>query len=340
MRFGLFSLQDCYPELGVTPAAYFARLLDRMRYAEALGFGSYWLAEHHFRTYGLNPSPAVVLAAAARETSRLRLGTAVSVLPLHHPVQVAEEYALVDVLSQGRLNFGVGSGASPREFAGLGVPVAEKRARFDEALALILQAWSGERFSYRGAFWSGEDVHLPVRPLQHPQPPVWVAVLSAEAAYHVGRRRLPMLGLPYATAPQLTDMAPVLRRFAEGYAEAGGDIAAADVPLILHTYVADTDAQAWAEALPALRRYFHGEHHAPHGSVHALAASGLVAVGCPDTVATSVDAVRATGATTLLCLMDFGGLADDQIRHSMRLLTQEVAPRFRAERELPASDGA
>ena len=165
MRFGFFSVQDFYPELGVSPREYFELLLARMRQAEALGYESYWLAEHHFANYGLDPAPHVVLTAAARETTRLRLGTAISVLPFHNPVHVAENYALVDLLSNGRLNFGAGSGYLQHEFAGHRVPSAEKAARFDEALQIVLRAWTGEPFSYEGRFHSVPEIQLQVRPV-------------------------------------------------------------------------------------------------------------------------------------------------------------------------------
>src|SRR4051794_40018625 len=134
VRFGIFSVQDYHPDLGIGQAAYLEQVLARMRHAESLGFDSFWLAEHHFNNYGLDPNPAVVLGAAARVTTRLRLGTAISVLPFRNPLHVAEDYALVDLLSGGRLNFGAGSGYLKHEFEGHGVPQEEKAERFDEAL--------------------------------------------------------------------------------------------------------------------------------------------------------------------------------------------------------------
>ncbi|MBI4255431.1 MAG: LLM class flavin-dependent oxidoreductase, partial [Candidatus Rokubacteria bacterium] len=158
MRFGVFSVVDHYPaELPRTSGQFFGELLEQAEAAEQLGFDSFWVAEHHFHEYGAIPSPAVWLAAAAQRTRRIRLGSAVVVLPFRNPLQVAEDYAMVDVLSGGRLNLGVGSGYLRHEFEGFGVRVEDKRERFDEALDVVLRAWTGERFSYDGRFHTVRD---------------------------------------------------------------------------------------------------------------------------------------------------------------------------------------
>ena len=115
------------------------------------------------------------LAAAASLTRRIRLGAAVVVLPFDNPLRTAEDYAMVDVLSGGRLNLGVGSGYLKHEYAGFGLDIEEKRARFDEALDILLEAWTGRRFSYSGVYHRVEDVQLNVLPKQKPRPPIWIA---------------------------------------------------------------------------------------------------------------------------------------------------------------------
>jgi alkanesulfonate monooxygenase SsuD/methylene tetrahydromethanopterin reductase-like flavin-dependent oxidoreductase (luciferase family) len=328
MRFGFFSVQDYHPELGVSPRDYFELLLERMRYAEALGYESFWLAEHHFANYGLDPAPAVVLAAAARETQRLRLGTAISVLPFHNPLHVAESYALVDLLSNGRLNFGAGSGYLKHEFAGHGVPQEEKAARFDEALEIVLRAWTGERFSYQGRFHTVHDVQIQVRPLQQPRPPVWIATLRPEGAYHIGRKGFWLMGVPYVTVPQLADLRAVIESYQQGYREAGHAPAEADIVMALHVYVGETEEAAERDARAALERYIRTRLYAKGGDWDGLRAAQLVAIGNPDTVARVVETLRATGATHLICLMDFGGLEHRRVLRSMELFQREVLPRF------------
>src|SRR5437879_2910092 len=198
MRFGIFSVVDHYPaELPRTSAQFYGELLEQVEAAEALGFDSFWIAEHHFHEYGGIPSPPVWLAAAAQRTSRIRLGAAVVVLPFRNPLQVAEEYAMVDILSNGRLNLGTGSGYLTHEFDGFGVSPEDKRERFDEALDIVLEAWKGERFSYDGRYHTIRAVALNVRPLQRPRPPIWIAVLRNEAAAHVGKKGFPVMMIPY-----------------------------------------------------------------------------------------------------------------------------------------------
>ena len=173
MKFGIFSVVDHYPnELARTSGQFYAELLEQVAAADALGFDSFWIAEHHFHEYGAIPRPPVWMAAAAQRTKRIRLGAAVVVLPFDHPLRTAEDYAMVDVISGGRLNLGVGSGYLKHEYEGFGIDPEEKRDRFDEALDVLLKAWSGERFSYRGKYQRVDDVQLNVMPVQRPRPPV------------------------------------------------------------------------------------------------------------------------------------------------------------------------
>ncbi|MFP6749730.1 MAG: LLM class flavin-dependent oxidoreductase, partial [Alphaproteobacteria bacterium] len=130
MRYSMFSVHDHYPEESRGVAEHYGETLDHIVLAEELGYESYWLAEHHFHEYGSVPNPAVFLAAASQRTTRIGLGVAVSVLPFHHPLLVAEDYAMLDVLSQGRLILGVGSGYIAHEFEGFGVAGKTKREHF------------------------------------------------------------------------------------------------------------------------------------------------------------------------------------------------------------------
>src|SRR6185369_6874207 len=131
---------------------FYDELLEQAQLADELGFDSFWVAEHHFHPYGVIPRAAIWLAAASQRTRRIRLGAAVVVLPFEHPLRTAEDYAMVDLLSNGRLSIGVGSGYLNHEFGGFGISLAEKRERFDEALAIIRKAWSGERVAHEGKF--------------------------------------------------------------------------------------------------------------------------------------------------------------------------------------------
>jgi len=147
----LFWLLDHHPDTGESLAELHATALEQASLADRLGFTSLWLAEHHFHALGTAANPAVVLSALAQRTQRLRLGPAVSVLPLRNPIQVAEDYALVDLLSGGRLNMGVGTGSQPLEFAGFGADFEGRGKLFDENLAVLRSRWSAAASGQRGA---------------------------------------------------------------------------------------------------------------------------------------------------------------------------------------------
>jgi alkanesulfonate monooxygenase SsuD/methylene tetrahydromethanopterin reductase-like flavin-dependent oxidoreductase (luciferase family) len=176
MRFGLFGGPSS------SAAGGYAEFIDFAVEAERLGFVSTFLTEHHFTGLGQASAPLVVLGHLAARTTTMRLGTAVAVLPWHNPVAVAEQAATVDELSGGRLDFGVGPGVSAAEFDGFGMSMAEATERYQEALEVILKAWSSRgRWSHDGRFWTYRDVAVEPPPRQLPHPPVWVGAGSPES---------------------------------------------------------------------------------------------------------------------------------------------------------------
>jgi len=199
MRFGTFHLAEAPEDL--SPGEALAAELRQIVLAEDLGFDSVWLAEHHFTSYCVVNDALSFASHVAAVTSTVRIGTAVSVLPLHHPVEIAERATLVDVLSNGRLLLGVGRGYSATEFGAFGLDLAGRRERFEEALDVVLKAWSHERFDHEGKFWTLKDVALTPRPLQSPHPQVIVASSgSPETVASVAARGLPlMLGGDFLT---------------------------------------------------------------------------------------------------------------------------------------------
>ena len=329
LRFGIFSVADHYPaELPRTSGQFFGELLEQVAAAEQLGFDSFWVAEHHFHEYGAIPSPPIWLAAAAQRTKRIRLGSAVVVLPFRNPLQVAEDYAMVDVLSGGRLNLGAGSGYLRHEFEGFGVSPEEKRDRFDEALDIVLRAWTGERFSYEGRFHTVRDVKLNVLPIQRPRPPVWIAVLRNEAAPHVGKRGFPMMMIPYATTERIDELAETVAGFRGAFADAGGDPRAASVPFGLHAYCADSFERATAEAKPAMDRYVRTRLYARQRPYELLVEKSLIAFGSPEDVIRVARRYEQAGLTDFLAITNFGGLEHARVLRSMELLAKHVLPAF------------
>jgi len=329
LRFGIFSVVDHYPaELPRTSGQFFGELLEQVEAAEQLGFDSFWVAEHHFHEYGAIPSPPIWLAAAAQRTKRIRLGSAVVVLPFRNPLQVAEDYAMVDVLSGGRLNLGAGSGYLRHEFEGFGVSVEEKRDRFDEALDVVLRAWTGERFSYEGRFHTVRDVKLNVVPLQRPRPPVWIAVLRNEAAAHVGKRGFPMMMIPYATTERLPELAETVAAFRDAFVAAGGDPKDATVPFGLHAYCSDSFERATAEAKIAMDRYVRTRLYAKQRPYELLIEKNLIAFGSPEDVVRVARLYEQAGLTDFLAITNFGGLAHARVLRSMELMAKHVLPAF------------
>src|SRR6266540_5089139 len=149
-----------------THVEVYGHALEEARLADELGFDAVWLAEHHFSSYGICPSLAVLAAAIARETRRVRIGTSVVIAPFAHPIRIAEDFAMVDVLSGGRLEFGLGRGYQPKEFQGLGVSMAHTHERFDEAYEIIRRAWSQDRMEFKGEFYEVPPVRVLPKPLQ------------------------------------------------------------------------------------------------------------------------------------------------------------------------------
>lgn len=180
MEFGLFTLFDFVRDRQ-DEVAYYRDTLDIMIQAETLGFDSVWGGEEHFYSFGICPSPQLFLTALARETSRLRLGTAISLLPFENPLRKAEDFAMLDILSNGRLNFGVGRGIIPKHFEGFRVDPRESRARYEESLAIIRGSWTQDPFSYEGKFWQVPSLSLSPKPLQKPHPPIYRGTLSMES---------------------------------------------------------------------------------------------------------------------------------------------------------------
>src|SRR5712692_5826676 len=188
MRFGFFDQLPCPP--GYSEQQRYQDILAQIELGDVVGFDTVWLGELHFsRGFSILADPLMVLAAAAQRTSRIRLGTAVTLLPMHNPVKIAEEAAIADILSNGRLELGVGRGTAPLHYAGYGIPQEESRERFDEALDFIIGAWTQESFSFEGKYFRAHELSVVPRPLQSPHPPVRIAANSPDTFPFAARRR-------------------------------------------------------------------------------------------------------------------------------------------------------
>jgi len=191
MEFGLFTEFPSPP--GVSEAAAFDESLGQMKAAEEMGFDAVWLAEIHFqKDRSVLASPLVIASALAACTRRVKIGIAVQVLPLSHPLHLAEDVATVDQLSRGRLDFGVGRSGLPAHYHGFNIPYAESRARFLETLDVLVKAWTQERFSHEGTYFQFRDVCVTPKPYQRPHPPIRMAATTQDTYPLVGRMGYPI----------------------------------------------------------------------------------------------------------------------------------------------------
>src|SRR5262245_31003907 len=239
---------------GQTDAEVYANALDECRLAERLGLHTIWLAEHHFSTYGILPSLPVLAAAVARETRRIRIGTAVVIAPFAHPLRIAEEWAMIDILSEGRLEFGLGRGYQPTEFRGLDVSMERTRERFDESFELIRRAWTQDRCTFGGEFYQMRDLQVLPKPVQKPHPPLWTAAVSPETYVLAAKR-----GLKIQTSPAFTPLDVLAKSYAEyrqAWRDSQGTDRGADICLNKIIHVADSSRQAREDMREPIRWFF------------------------------------------------------------------------------------
>ncbi|MGE0808302.1 MAG: LLM class flavin-dependent oxidoreductase, partial [Burkholderiaceae bacterium] len=324
IRYSIFSVNDHYEHLPRTVPQLHRQVIEQAELAETLGYDTFFCAEHHFHQYGVVPDPAVMLAVLSQRTSRLRLGTAISILTFHDPRRIAETYSLIDSLSGGRLVFGVGSGYLAHEFVGYGVDPKQKRDRFNENLDIVKRLMAGETLSYAGAYGSSDKVVLNVLPHEGRVPPIHVAVIARDAAYHVGQQGDRIFTIPYASCKDFDDMATMLADYRRGQAEAGVAASDDDHVYTLHTYVADSDAQAREHAAAAYELYVETRLYAARHSYDDILAKGICLLGSVEHVVDKLCRMYEMGIRHVATLQNFGALEPRLIERSMRLFANEV----------------
>lgn len=224
----------------------YAEHLDAWEELDRLGYDGVGFNEHHCSPYGLMNSPNLMAAAAAQRTKNLKLLIYGNLLPLHEPLRLAEELAMLDCLSNGRIISGFARGI-PREYQVHNVPLADSRARFEEAFEIVTRAWTEDVFSYQGKFWSYKDVSIWPRPVQQPHPPIWIPIVgSQESIEFAGKHDIPIT--PGLAGGGLRN--DIVRHYAKSLAAAGHRITPNHMSLALNAYVADSKAQAVKEVAP------------------------------------------------------------------------------------------
>lgn len=323
-------------------AQAFDESMAEMVAAEELGYDAVWLAEIHFQKgRSLLSSPLVVATAIAARTRRVKIGIAVQVLPLANPLRLAEDVATVDQLSKGRLDFGVGRSGLPAHYHGFNVPYRESRERFQETLDILIAAWTKDRFTYEGKYYTFRDICIVPKPYQKPHPPLRVAATTHDTYAMVGR-----MGLPVFIAVRTTPVSD-LKRFIGGYHDGwrdAGHPGHGEVALIVPVYVADTARRARDEPEVSTMHFFRtiAEALAKGGTdrqedaarlarmSYAEILEELAVYGTPESVADRLLELReALGYATLSVWMNVGSLIPhERVLASMRLFAERVMPRL------------
>jgi alkanesulfonate monooxygenase SsuD/methylene tetrahydromethanopterin reductase-like flavin-dependent oxidoreductase (luciferase family) len=343
MKFGVILV----PQVREGQPEPFEKLIEQIEYAEELGYDTVWLTEHHFSAYGRAAVPAIAGHAIAR-TSKIRISTAVVVLPFHHPVQVAEDWATLDHLSQGRVDVGIGRGNQPAEFHSLGVSMDEAEQRFSEALDILRLAWTEERFSYEGEFWQIPETSVLPRPYTCPHPPLWQAALSDYTVKKVIGRGINGLIGPYL-CPYETLKATYFDAWHRMRAESGRtDLLMAHNEFV---YVGESDAQVKADIEDYVMWYVRtaakiwgerdrskvAEQYANYNDIlewldvvpFEEVYNDLGMFGTPDAVLEKVRWMRDEGGVDqLINFMWIGGFEQEKALRNMELFAREVMPRF------------
>ena len=297
----------------------YADELQLIREAEQLGFDTIWLTEHHFADDGYSPSVVTIAAAIAAVTERVRIGFNLLLLPLHNAIRVAEDVATLDVISNGRIDVGLGQGYAPHEFAGYGIDRAERRSRFVEGIDVLRGLWTEDTFSYSGRHYSIDGARLVPKPVQRPAPPMWIGATSEVGVRRAGRLGAGLLGVASTHLQSVYETALV---------EAGFDPAAASVLQFHWTHLAATDDDAWAQAAPHF-------HHLLEVYAGWANASGDADKGGPKTVIPPVEELRHP-QRSLMFRPIFGG--PDHVRSTMQTAVQRVRTTHLALGVLPGMD--
>jgi alkanesulfonate monooxygenase SsuD/methylene tetrahydromethanopterin reductase-like flavin-dependent oxidoreductase (luciferase family) len=327
LAFGIFDHVD----RGDTPlSTLYEDRLRLLELADAAGFRTYHVAEHHATPLGMAPSPGIFLAAVAQRTRRLRFGPLVYILPLYSPLRLLEEICMLDQLSGGRFELGVGRGISPYELAYCGLNFLEAQEMYEEALEVILAGLRGGPLTYRGRHYRYTGVPLELVPVQRPHPPLWQGVVSPESAERAARAGASIVG----NSPSAV-MKPVIERFFETWKGGAGATPLAGCQR--HVYVADTDDEAakiarpaydvWYANLTRLWRVFGAVPFRFAESLDRALAIGTAIVGSPSTVRAEIERhVAASGCNYFVARFAYGSLSYEQSRRSLELFAREVMP--------------
>lgn len=355
MKFGLFTIVPWHESISQEQSLNEA--LEQIELADRLGLDEVWIGEHRFSRHGLVSGIWSFLGQVAARTKRIRIGTAVVVLPLHNPILVAEEAAMVDVLSGGRLNFGIGSGYQRQEFDGVGVDINESRERFHEAVDVITKAWTEERLTYHGKFTNVDNLWVLPKPLQKPYPPLFQAVSTTPASidFAASRKIQVIAGGPTDILGQAPQVIKLWRQKMEEYGHPHEHL---DPPMSKAIYVAPTMEEAERDPVDlenfssrilgsvgntgaAIGIPMDKDGNVPPGYEHWLnrqrdrdrrddpGHAGLPPLrGTPEVVVQRLKETQAAGINHVFGAFGFPGLPHEKVMRSIELFATQVMPHF------------
>ncbi len=336
MKFDYYILNSYVPASDGEGPELYGKWIEQVTLAEELGFDGAWFTEHHFGRFGgMLPSPQMLMAALAQRTHRIRLGTAVVLLPLHHPLRIAEETAMLDILSNGRLQVGVGRGmwTQPHRLFGTDPELAQDK--LEEQVEMLLAAWTDAPFRWEGKYYQcPTPITVLPRPLQQPHPPLWMpANREVTNAHWIGRHGINLMTLPWLMGFDVARQ--VIADYRSGLREAGYSEDDGAVLGYVPAYVGETPESAREESETCwgmFRQVSDEERGGP--APNAVSYDGLIAesrlvIGDPDTCRRHVQRISdELGLDRLALQFHFGGLRQDRVLASMRRFASQVAPWF------------
>lgn len=306
-----------------TDSDAYEHTIEQAGIADRGGLDAYYLTEHHSNP-GLQivPSPHLVVAALSQRTTRIRLGVMCTNLTLHHPVRVAEEIRMMDLLTGGRLEMGFGRGAAAHEQVGFGVEPGDAEALFEQSLGLVRQLLASGRLDrYHSGPWEGAGVVLVPEATQRPHPPLWMAGVSDRSLREAAR-----LGLNLCTAFLSRDRVLRTRQiYQQTWADAHPDLGFGRYGTLQHVFVGETEKEAWEQAGPQLEGWLGADV-----KLHEAVTGGSVVCGAPDQCVDQLLLLAATGIDMFQGWFQFGALGAAASNRSLELFCREVAPAVRS----------
>jgi alkanesulfonate monooxygenase SsuD/methylene tetrahydromethanopterin reductase-like flavin-dependent oxidoreductase (luciferase family) len=343
MRFGICYNLEYIAGVHKSPSHYIGQILEQVELLEDLGYDAVWFSEHHCAGYSFG-NPAVIAAAVAARTKRIRIGTGVSLLPLHHPILLAEQYGLLDVLSGGRLDYGIGRGYLMHEYDWLKIPRDESHDRYREAAEFIVNAWRSEGpMTFTGKHFGVEGYTYFPKPVQRPMPPIYAAAGSTEDSFRWAGER----GFHLGTAlfgPNRAQIPELVALYRRALVENGHDPAMREVMAITQMYCSMDRERAFAEGGLYTENYYRFfsqlqgntrdnpvSNYFNSTNAVEMAGRGQVLIGDPQSLAKQLDLFRTEfGLDFMLMEVAQGGAPHENVCHALETFAAGVIPSLRS----------